>query len=58
LTDLFNKFQQPFMMIGEGLIRGKGRAPNHVAVVGSIYVIAAVVALLLSVPYWQMIGAI
>jgi len=51
-------YQQPFMMIGEGIIQGRGWASNHVAVAGTIYLISAVVALLLSMPYWQMIGAI
>jgi hypothetical protein len=51
-------YQQPFTLIAEGMMQGKGWAPNHVTIAGASYIAAVVVALLISLPYWRMIGVI
>jgi anion transporter len=51
-------YQQPWILIAEGIIRNKGWAAGHVFTAGLCYIIAVAVALLVSVPYWRMIGAI
>ena len=51
-------YQQPWMLMAEGMIQGKGWAPNHVLLFGGIYVVAAFVALVIAIPYWKSIGVI
>ncbi|MCX5818781.1 MAG: anion permease [Deltaproteobacteria bacterium] len=51
-------YQQPWILMAEGIIRNKGWAAGHILTAGLCYIIAVVVALLVSVPYWRMIGAI
>jgi anion transporter len=51
-------YQQPFALIAEGMMQGKGWAPSHVTLAGASYIAAVVVALLISLPYWRMIGVI
>lgn len=51
-------YQQPFMLMAEGIMQNKGWAQNHVALAGLSYIIAVVIALLVSTPYWRMIGVI
>jgi hypothetical protein len=40
------------------MMQGKGWAPQHVTLAGVSYIIAVIVALLISMPYWRMIGVI
>jgi di/tricarboxylate transporter len=51
-------YQQPWVLMAEGIIRHRGWAAGHVAAAGLCYIVAVTVALLVSVPYWRMIGAI
>jgi len=51
-------YQQPWIVLSEGMIQGRGWAPSHVALFGGIYVVSLIVALLVAVPYWKYIGAI
>lgn len=51
-------YQQPFILMGEGMIQGRGWAPAHVTLFGLIYMASVIVSLLVSVPYWKMIGVI
>lgn len=51
-------YQQPFTLMAEGMMQGKGWAPQHVTLAGVSYIIAVIVALLISMPYWRMIGVI
>jgi hypothetical protein len=51
-------YQQPFTLMAEGMMQGKGWAPHHVTLAGMSYIIAVIVALLISMPYWRMIGVI
>lgn len=51
-------YQQPWVLMAEGIIRNRGWAARHVAAAGLCYITAVAVALLVSVPYWRMIGAI
>jgi len=51
-------YQQPFLLMGEGMIQGRGWAPAHVTLFGLIYIASAFISLLVAVPYWKMIGVI
>lgn len=51
-------YQQPFVLMAEGIMQGKGWTSNHVTLAGLSYIVAVVIALLVSVPYWRMIGVI
>lgn len=51
-------YQQPFVLMAEGVMQGKGWAPNHVTIAGLSYIAAVVIALLISIPYWRMLGVI
>lgn len=51
-------YQQPWVLMAEGIIRHRGWAAGHVAAAGLCYIVAVAVALAVSVPYWRMIGAI
>lgn len=51
-------YQQPWMLMAEGIIQNKGWAAGHIFTAGLCYIIAVVAALLICVPYWRMIGAI
>ncbi len=54
----FLSYQQPWMLMAEGIISGKGWASNHVLIAGLCYVAAVVIALIVSIPYWRMLGVI
>ncbi|OPX83846.1 MAG: Sodium:sulfate symporter transmembrane region [Pelotomaculum sp. PtaB.Bin104] len=51
-------YQQPWILMAEGMIQGRGWAPSHVTMFGLIYTVSVIVAILVSVPYWRMIGVI
>jgi hypothetical protein len=51
-------YQQPWLLMAEGIMQNKGWAANHVFTAGACYIIAAFVAILVCVPYWRMIGVI
>lgn len=51
-------YQQPFMLMGEGMIQGKGWAPSYVTIAGVAYIVSVVIAILISMPYWRAIGVI
>lgn len=51
-------YQQPWILMAEGIIQNKGWAARHIFTAGLCYIIAVVIALLVSMPYWRMIGAI
>ncbi|MEQ8201003.1 MAG: SLC13 family permease [Syntrophomonadaceae bacterium] len=51
-------YQQPWMLMAEGIISNKGWDSNHVLIGGLCYIAAVVITLLVCIPYWQMIGVI
>ena len=51
-------YQQPWMLMAEGLTQNRGWAPNHMMLFGGIYVVSALVALVIAVPYWSSIGVL
>ncbi|MDD2553197.1 MAG: anion permease [Desulfotomaculaceae bacterium] len=51
-------YQQPWMLMAEGIIQNKGWAAGHVFTAGLCYIIAVFVTILVCLPYWRMIGAI
>jgi len=58
ITFFILSYQQPFLLMAEGMLQGKGWAQKHVPIAGVAYLIAAFAALLICMPYWRMIGAI
>jgi di/tricarboxylate transporter len=51
-------YQQPWILMAEGIIQGRGWNAGHVFMAGVCYIIAVVVAILVSIPYWRAIGVI
>ncbi len=51
-------YQQPWILMAEGMTQGRGWAPVHVTMFGLIYIVSAFISLLVAVPYWKMIGVI
>jgi len=54
----FLGYQQPFLLLAEGIVQGKAWAPNHVSQAGFLFAIVAIITLLVSIPYWRMLGVI
>lgn len=54
----FLNYQQPFMMVGESILQGKGWDNSHVILAGLAYAVAVIASILISFPYWKMIGVI
>ncbi|MCE5262750.1 MAG: anion permease [Deltaproteobacteria bacterium] len=52
------QYQQPWVLMAEGIIGNRGWAARHLAAAGFCFIVAVAVALAVSVPYWRMIGAI
>jgi anion transporter len=52
----FLSYQQPFVIIGDSMMRSKGWAPRHVAVAGALYGVSVIAGLVLSYPYWKILG--
>ena len=52
------EYQQPWVLMAEGIIGHRGWAAGHVFAAGLCYIVAVAAALMVSVPYWRMIGAI
>ncbi|OPX83223.1 MAG: hypothetical protein A4E52_01888 [Pelotomaculum sp. PtaB.Bin013] len=51
-------YQQPWILMAEGMTGNKGWAPNHITLFGLIYTVSVFVAILVSLPYWKAIGVI
>ncbi|TEB14997.1 putative malate transporter YflS [Pelotomaculum sp. FP] len=51
-------YQQPWMLMAEGILQNKGWAASHVFIAGLCFIIAAIAAIVVCVPYWRMIGVI
>lgn len=51
-------YQQPWILMAEGMIQGRGWAPNHIPLFGAIYIVSVLVAIVVAVPYWKLIGVI
>jgi anion transporter len=51
-------YQQPWLLMAEGIMQNKGWAASHVFTAGLCYIIAAFVAILVCMPYWRLIGVI
>ncbi|OPX86311.1 MAG: hypothetical protein A4E53_03221 [Pelotomaculum sp. PtaB.Bin104] len=51
-------YQQPFLLMGEGLMQGRGWSPSSVTMAGCVYIVSVVIAILISMPYWRAIGVI
>ena len=54
----FLTYQQPFLIIGESIARGRGWRSGHVTLAGLLYAVAVMVSLMASLLYWESIGAI
>lgn len=54
----FLMYQQPHLLVADGIIQCKGWSIKHISIAGLVYSIAAITSLLLSVPYWKAIGVL
>ncbi len=55
ITFFFLHYMNPFSLVGSSVLREGGWTERHLVRYGVGYVIAAVIALAISVPYWQAI---
>jgi len=51
-------YQQPWILMADGMIQGRGWSENHVMLFGSIYIFSALVAVVIAIPYWHSLGGI
>jgi len=51
-------YQQPWIIMAEGMTQNRGWAPSHITLFGLIYVVSVIVAILIAMPYWKAIGVI
>jgi len=51
-------YQQPWILMAEGILQNKGWAASHVFTAGLCFIIAAFAAIVVCVPYWRMIGVL
>jgi anion transporter len=54
----FMAYQQPFVMVGEFLAGKAVWTPQHLRQAGTIYFLACILTLALSIPYWMATGII
>ena len=55
-NSFFLAYQQPFIMIGDTVIKSRGWSGNHVALAGALYAVAIIVGILVSSIYWKISG--
>ena len=51
-------YQQPWILMADGMVQGRGWAENHVIMFGAIYTVSALVAVVVAVIYWGALGGI
>ncbi|OLO27897.1 tricarboxylate transporter [Alkalihalophilus pseudofirmus] len=51
-------YQQPWMAMAESVIENKGWLAKHIFIAGLCYIVAVIVAIFVTVPYWRMIGVL
>jgi len=51
-------YQQPWILMAEGMTGNRGWAPHHITLFGLIYAVLVIVAISVSLPYWRAIGVI
>ncbi|WP_216827422.1 SLC13 family permease [Alkalihalobacterium elongatum] len=51
-------YQQPWMAMAESVIENKGWMSKHIFVAGICYIVAVIVAIFVTLPYWQLIGVL
>ncbi|MBA4417601.1 MAG: tricarboxylate transporter [Syntrophus sp. (in: bacteria)] len=55
-NSFFLAYQQPFIMIGDTMTKSRGWSGGQVALAGALYGVAVIMGILLSYPYWKMMG--
>jgi hypothetical protein len=55
-NSFFLSYQQPFIMIGDAMTKGRGWSPTHVSIGGGIYAVAVLAGIVLSSFYWRAMG--
>ncbi|MFZ4615190.1 MAG: SLC13 family permease [Rectinemataceae bacterium] len=51
-------YQQPWVLMSEGMVAGRGWSPSGLAFFGGIYVCSVIAGILVAIPYWRAIGVI
>ncbi len=49
-------YQQPWVMMSEGMVADRGWTPSSLALFGGIYVVSVLAGILVATPYWRAIG--
>lgn len=57
-NSFFLAYQQPFVMIGDAMMKGRGWSNGYVSLSGALYAGSVIVAILVSSFYWKAIGVI
>lgn len=57
-NSFFLAYQQPFVMIGDAMMQGKGWSGGHVSLAGALYAASVIVSILVSSFYWKASGII
>ena len=52
----FLAYQQPFIMVGDAVMKSRGWTPGQVSLAGICYAVSVIVALLISSFYWKAMG--
>jgi hypothetical protein len=55
-NSFFLPYQQPFIMIGDAVIKSRGWSPSQVSLGGAIYGVSVIVAIVVSSFYWKAMG--
>jgi anion transporter len=51
-------YQQPWVVMADGMLQGRGWTARYVLMAGMCYIVAVIAAIMLSIPYWRMVGGI
>ncbi len=52
----FLAYQQPFIMVGDTMIKSRGWSGGQVATAGALYAVAVIVGIIVSTIYWKAMG--
>ncbi|MGP8090433.1 MAG: tricarboxylate transporter, partial [Syntrophobacteraceae bacterium] len=55
-NSFFLAYQQPFILLGDGLTKSRGWTGSQVSTAGLLYAIAIIVGIIVSTFYWKAMG--
>jgi hypothetical protein len=54
----FLSYQQPWILMADGLIQGRGWSAAQIPLFGTFYIVAALIAVVVTIPYWRSLGVL